>query len=798
VIDTSGAYIPGHGTPTVILLGRHRKPVDEVVRTVMGIKGEPSTPEDPAKGLVWSAIVSQIDQAGSESNFVSVANTLRATFAKHPWSIGGGGAAELREQIEGCPTVLGQSGSDLGFLVITGEDNCLMLPREAACRIGFRSTIAIGEGDAIRDWNLESGLHVLWPYDRSGRDLEAEYLGSHINGLWAYRTSLKARKAFGVPVEQKGLRWWDLREVYRARLGKPLFIAYAFVATHNHFILHRGASVFKQSAPVIQLADGATEADYTGLTGLLNSSVACFWMKQVFHNKGSTVDQHGARQRTDAFEDFYEHTSTGLKDFPLPTLYPVAISKEIEILASRLNELQPCALLATGAIPTRLVLDTARERFFHARRLMIALQEELDWRCYKNYSLLPADAAEEVELSAIPEVSLGERAFEIVLARRVAEGREQTTWFERHGSTPVTEIPSHWPEGYRRVVFRRIELIEQDKSIGLIERPEFKRRWNSPKWEDLEQAALRDRLLARLEASALWPASADQPPQLTSTSRLADTVQRDAEFMQIAALYAGHTDFDLPQLLAELVAAEAVPALPVQRYADTGLRKLAQWQDTWAMQRREDAIDADVDALAQVRREELMQTVIEVANGAAPDAEALKWVEETLAKEFTSLRKDRKANEIGPIPVPPKYQSKDFLKADFWRLRGGLDVPKERWISYPGCERGADGSLVIAWAGWNHLQQATALAGYYMDMKESEGWEAARLQPLLVALLELVPWLEQWHNDVDPVFGERMGHYYRGFVTEEARALGFTLDDLRAWKPAATAAKRGRKKKDAT
>ena len=26
VIDTSGAYIPGHGTPTVILIGRRRLP----------------------------------------------------------------------------------------------------------------------------------------------------------------------------------------------------------------------------------------------------------------------------------------------------------------------------------------------------------------------------------------------------------------------------------------------------------------------------------------------------------------------------------------------------------------------------------------------------------------------------------------------------------------------------------------------------------------------------------------------------------------------------------------------------
>jgi hypothetical protein len=43
VIDTAGAYIPGHGTPTVILFGRHQQPLAPTIRTVMGINGEPST-----------------------------------------------------------------------------------------------------------------------------------------------------------------------------------------------------------------------------------------------------------------------------------------------------------------------------------------------------------------------------------------------------------------------------------------------------------------------------------------------------------------------------------------------------------------------------------------------------------------------------------------------------------------------------------------------------------------------------------------------------------------------------------
>jgi len=54
VIDTSGAYIPGHGTPTVILFARNERPTGGDIRAVLGIRGEPSTPEDAAQGQVIS------------------------------------------------------------------------------------------------------------------------------------------------------------------------------------------------------------------------------------------------------------------------------------------------------------------------------------------------------------------------------------------------------------------------------------------------------------------------------------------------------------------------------------------------------------------------------------------------------------------------------------------------------------------------------------------------------------------------------------------------------------------------
>ncbi|MFN5502386.1 MAG: BREX-2 system adenine-specific DNA-methyltransferase PglX, partial [Pseudanabaena sp.] len=107
VIDTSGAYIPGHGTPTVILFAKNQKPIAATIRTVMGIRGEPSTPESAVNGKVWQAILKQVDVVDSQSEFVSVADSQRLAFHKHPWSIGGGGASELKEVIESkCKTKL--------------------------------------------------------------------------------------------------------------------------------------------------------------------------------------------------------------------------------------------------------------------------------------------------------------------------------------------------------------------------------------------------------------------------------------------------------------------------------------------------------------------------------------------------------------------------------------------------------------------------------------------------------------------------------------------------------------------
>jgi hypothetical protein len=520
-------------------------------------------------------------------------------------------------------------------------------------------------------------------------------------------------------MQDAGLTWWEYMQHTPSAYVDPLSIVFAFVATHNHFVLDRGGKVFNRSAPVIKLPTGSTEEDHLDLLGVLNSSTACFWMKQVMTGKHKG---DGGEAHADPALQRFEFDSSKLQQLPLPKEYSMRVSHEFDRLA-RAREAHSPRMLAESQLCTEAALTLAKRQSAFISHRMIAFQEELDWQVYRLYDLIEEPL--EADLSQVPEVSLGERPFEIVLSRKMAAGETETKWFERHGSTPITEIPSHWPESYRQLVAKRIQAIEDNPWIALIEQPEYKRRWNREPWEEQEKRALRDWLLDRLEERRDWP-----EPRITSTAGLADRLRQDEEFRQIAALYRGRDDFDWTDLVTELVTDEAVPFLSSYRYTDSGLRIREVWEETWRLQRLEDA-----------------------------------------------------GEKIDPIPVPPRYASKDFRKPSYWRQRGKLDVPKERFIVYPGLERAADRTPVIGWAGWDHLQQAQALATAYQELREQEGWGADRLAPVLAGLLELIPWLRQWHNDPDPAHhGERLGDFFAAFVEEEARALGLTPEALKVWR----------------
>ncbi|MEU4691910.1 BREX-2 system adenine-specific DNA-methyltransferase PglX [Actinoplanes sp. NPDC023714] len=740
VIDSSGAYIPGHGTPTVILIGRRRAASwSGTTRTVRSVRGEPGLPGDSSKGIVWAAIVDQTSRVNSSSDWVSVGDLGKDRyFRRFPWILQDGGL-ELVEKIEaGRSNRLSTLATRIGFYGDTHADDVFMMPKSAL----LLPDVAAGQikkankGDQVRDWSASEFDLMLFPYDELHGLLSFEQVSLPLQRhLWQFRWELWMRSAGGGTYFSRGRKWWQWHQLPKDEGSHPWSLRFAFVATHNHVVLDTERRASSRTAPVIKMQENAKHEDFLGTLGLLNSSTSCYWLKQVSHDKGSQGVNEGFKSQE--WERFYEFTGTKLQDFPLPAAYPIGLATALDESARRLTALSPVEIVKEK-VPTRERLAEAKDGWHATRGRMIALQEELDWEVYHLYGLLD-DALTCVD---VPEIRLGERAFEIVLARRMARGETETQWFARHGSTPITEIPERWPAAYRKIVEKRIRVIETNRYLALIERPECKRRWATEGWDKMQERALRDWLLDRCEQRELWfepdEYGFDQPRPL-STAGLADELRRDADFVSVAEIYA--SDTDLGKVVADLVESEHVPYLAALRYKDSGLDKRADWEHVWDLQRQEDS---------------------------AEDEEAKQRIRKT-------------------IPVPPKYVQADFRKTSYWSNRGKLDVPKERFISYPRAQRDGDPSQLIGWGGWDHLDQAHVLSMLIVERGDRDGWPADRLVPLLAGLREILPWARQWHYELEPDAVDE----YQGLLGERLARWNLTMDDLTGWRPPAPV--RGRK-----
>ncbi|MFE0687895.1 BREX-2 system adenine-specific DNA-methyltransferase PglX [Streptomyces xiamenensis] len=774
IIDTSGAYIPGHGTPTVILAGRNQfARQGNPIRAVLGVRGEASVPEDGALGPVWVAIREQVGKPGSESEWVSSADLPRPTFAEFPWSLSGGGSAETLSKINASRRRFGgELERPIGFASFPGQDEAFFLSaawfrsRPDATRLE-RFVVT---GDVVRDWHERCEVPALVPYGDDLEpvpfDAESEW-GRH---LWRLRKILESTTGFGGETRAESSEpWWTWYRWVAERYRTPLSITFSFVATHNHFVLDRGGKVFKQSAPVIKLPKGASEEQHLELLGVLNSSAACFWLKQVSQAKGGADNSSGGGNRwaPEAWISHYEFTGTKLQEFPLPSSLPLPHARTLDSLAQLFAIHEPSALATTpGTPPTRAALDAARAAQDAIRARMILLQEELDWFVYGSYGLLspaevarttlPGDPAAELAkfadltatLTGAPsDLALGQRAFEIALARRDRDRDDKTAWFERHGSEPTYEIPGVWPETYKKIVQARLDLIEANKDIRLLERPEYKRRWSLEPWAKREATAVRSWLLDAAERRELWfeERNGYDAPRVLTVNQLADVLRGDEDVQAVAALYAadhlGDRDASLAAVLKAAVEAEHVPYLAALRYKDSGLRKREQWEQVWRLQREEDRTGERLD-----------------------------------------------------IKPPPKYSGADFLKHSYWSNRGKLDVPKERFISYPGASTDTDPSLLLGWAGWNHREQAEALVNLIQDRDSQDGWpvEDPRYVPLLAGLRELMQWVEQWYDAHDEEWDGNPAEEFRTAL-ETGRANRHLSDaDLAAWRPEKKRGTRGR------
>jgi hypothetical protein len=671
VADTSQAHIPFHGTPTAIIIGRNQPAAeDSFVRVVMGRRGETGTPSDPAQGHVWVSIVNHWRDAGFENDYVSVVDLPRKTVGKYPWSLQGGGAGPLKERLSSiAPRRLSDYAKDIGRTNVCGEDPVYMLSPDEAERLHVAELVrpfAIGE--VVRDWRIRHSEHVLYPYQtRGGAPITVDH-PAIANYFWRFRALLRARTVFGKSTEDRGDTWFGHLEHYTDRLKTPLSIAFAFVSTHNQFVLDREEHYFKTSAPVIKLSATATATEHLAVLGLLNSSTLGFWMRQVFHAKGG--ESTGKKRQSESWSRRLEYDATKLHAAPMTDQLSgrvVALAGRIDGLGQCAEALSPSAILEGEWSPTTIGqrLQQATERSNAVRLQMVGLQEELDWTVYAAFGLVD-ELSEPPSLDAVEPLASEHRPFAIRLARSVVEGKATRYWFDAMGISPSPDVPSAYRTDTQERLHRRLALIESNPDIALLESPEFKRKWEPLSYaEELRHAAFH--WLARCVEAAMRERA--KPATL---SHLVAAVQDDARFIAIAEIYQARRDVALPSLVAELVHTQSVPNHPWHTYTNSGLAKRGAWEEVWGLQHRQDA-----------------------------------------------------GERIDDFPRLPEYsqgsrgKSTDFQRSEYWRLRGRLDVPRERFIAFTEVPGRAGADTLYGWAGWTPERRLKAILAIDEELEDS-------------------------------------------------------------------------------
>lgn len=93
----------------------------------------------------------------------------------------------------------------------------------------------------------------------------------------------------------------------------------------------------------------------------------------------------------------------------------------------------------------------------------------------------------------------------------------------------------------------------------------------------------------------------------------------------------------------------------------------------------------------------------------------------------------------------------------------------------------------------DRAQAPGSLITHIYELQRREGADGIRLAPTLAGLDELLPWVHQWHPEIDAESGSTTGDYLQGLLYDRIARHGLTLAEVHAWAPAA--ATRGRRRR---
>lgn len=699
VIDLSGAHIPGHGTPTLILFARNQPPTSDTVIVLSNLKGEPGTPADPVRGKVWQSVARGFAAGPSYADgYVDVAARPRDLLGRHPWQFGGA-KSRLYQRIQNDnPAELESLVESIGITLFTLADDVYVLPPDFARRLGLQQSFikVIVTGGEIRDWVIWRPSVALFPYQRDFSPVDIEQHLAELEYLSRFRPLLSRSMGFGGKTKvESGSEWFEYGRLTASKYRTVQAITFPAIGTHAHFAADESPKLFNRHAQVIKL-EGDDFQHYELLAAILNTGTVCFCLKQVCFNK---------KPGNDPVRDNWEFSSAYVGMTPMPRDYEsdtpihdrmltlsgamIGLVEQLPALAMRkLFEKEGEAYHAwnaslDGYVPPhpdllrpfatarelREARDWAVELCRDIRRRMIFLQEEMDWLAYAMYGLLGKPPLAEDYLSReefkTARLELGQRAFE--QAGKGYKGDWRRSWHKGakdHLPGPAAELPELC-SNLQRLIRDRMDIIAGNPDIALLEDPLYKRRWIPSDYSKEFREAL-EWWLREMAEHVL-----EQAGRPLALREWAHRLSQEPRILAAIEVYTGTPMFDLQEVLAKVVRVEAVPNRPEDYLKPSGLEKLR-------------------------------------------------------AGRFD-------------------FKASDFARNIYWKVRGKLNIPRERYIEYREMGTAGNGTY-YGWAGWGAVDRAKALA-YLLQQAMSRGLTDAvpRLRESLKDLLpELREQLAEW------------------------------------------------------
>jgi hypothetical protein len=545
-------------------------------------------------------------------------------------------------------------------------------------------------GEGVRDWTMTEMPLAIFPYKSDFKPIQIEQHPAEAAYLGSYQHILANTILFGGKTKvEGGLQWFEYGRLTVSKLRSQYKLAFPEIVSHNHFLIEDKRLLCNRTTPVVELKSESLD-DCIVLGALLNTNACCFLLKQVCFNKGAGEDP---------VRDRYVYAGNYVGMTPIPRDYEADIPNRRHMLT--LAEEMTSLADQLPALAMRKLFEQQGEAYH-------AWNSALDGYVTPHPDL-PPPFTNARELRAARD--------KLIALRQDIRGRmiflqEEMDWlaYEMYG---LLKSRAPLAEAYLSRADYEAARLELGQRPFEITGKGYKGDWPKKYKPALLPESLRPLTEARIAVMEANPDIALLEDPLYKRRWIPPDY--DKEFCEAAEWW----------LAEKLEWALEQYGRPIS---------LRQWARILG---RDERVNAALEVLTGTPMFDLEEELLKIIRANAVPDRPEYYLKPSGLRKLTASRNT------------PQFSRKDFSDGTAWKLRGKLNIPRERFIAYTefdhtlrGVEAPDTGGPWFGWAGWDAGQRADALA-FLLDRANRAGW-ALRWQQcgLRAALRDLLPELE--------------------------------------------------------